>query len=45
VTLFALSQVAFYYAFKYIISSVDPVKNKKKDAHEKGAKVLDRLGV
>ncbi|KAF9362700.1 hypothetical protein BGX34_005657 [Mortierella sp. NVP85] len=43
-TLFALSQVAFYYAFKYIISSVDPIKNKKKDAHEKSAKVLDRLG-
>ncbi|KAG0237526.1 hypothetical protein BGW42_000736 [Actinomortierella wolfii] len=42
--LFAISQVAFYYAFKYIISSLDPVKAKKKDAHEKSAKVLDRLG-
>ena len=43
--LFALSQAAFYYAFKYIISSMDPLKTKKKDAHEKSAKVLDRLGV
>ncbi|KAG0262131.1 hypothetical protein BGZ95_004083 [Linnemannia exigua] len=42
--LFALSQAAFYYAFKYIISSMDPLKTKKKDAHEKSAKVLDRLG-
>ncbi|KAF9972549.1 hypothetical protein BGZ73_004319 [Actinomortierella ambigua] len=42
--LFALSQVAFYYAFKYIISSLDPVKAKKKDAHQKGAKIMDRLG-
>lgn len=45
VALFALSQAAFYYAFKYIISSMDPLKTKKKDAHEKSAKVLDRLGV
>lgn len=43
--LFALSQAAFYYAFKYIIASMDPLKTKKKDAHEKSAKVLDRLGV
>ncbi|KAG0305440.1 hypothetical protein BGZ98_004141 [Dissophora globulifera] len=42
--LFAISQAAFYYAFKYIISSMDPLKTKKKDAHEKSAKVLDRLG-
>ncbi|KAF9583958.1 hypothetical protein BGW38_008026 [Lunasporangiospora selenospora] len=43
-TLFAVSQIAFYYAFKYIISSLDPIKNKKKDAHEKSAKIMDRLG-
>ena len=32
VAVFAISQVAFYYAFKYILSSLDPNRQKKQDA-------------
>jgi hypothetical protein len=45
VAVFALSQVAFYFAFKYIIGSLDPLKAKKQEAKSKSAKSLAKLGV
>lgn len=45
VAIFAISQVAFYFAFKYILASMDPNKGKKKEAKMKSDKVLGRLGV
>ncbi|CAE6524890.1 unnamed protein product [Rhizoctonia solani] len=43
--MFAVSNIALYYAFKYVMSSLDPQKEKRKAAKAKSAKVLDRLGV
>jgi len=45
VAIFAISQVAFYFAFKYILASMDPNKGKKKEAKMKSDKVLGRLGI
>ncbi|OZJ03728.1 hypothetical protein BZG36_04153 [Bifiguratus adelaidae] len=45
VALFAISQVAFYYAFKYIVGSLDPTKSKRKEAKLKSDKVLGRMGI
>ncbi|KAL1923730.1 uncharacterized protein VTP21DRAFT_8710 [Calcarisporiella thermophila] len=45
VALFAISQVAFYFAFKYILSAADPMRGKKKDAKVKSNKILGRLGI
>jgi hypothetical protein len=45
VAVFALSQVAFYFAFKYIIGSLDPLKAKRQEAKSKSAKSLAKLGV
>lgn len=42
---FALSQVAFYFAFKWIVGSLDPTKAKKQEAKNKSSKVLGKLGV
>lgn len=41
----ALSQVAFYFAVKYILASFDGNGAKKSDARNKGSKVLGKLGV
>ncbi|KAL5632689.1 hypothetical protein ACGC1H_005591 [Rhizoctonia solani] len=43
--MFAVSNIALYYAFKYVMSSLDPQQEKRKVAKAKSAKVLDRLGV
>ncbi|KAI9255114.1 P-loop containing nucleoside triphosphate hydrolase protein [Phascolomyces articulosus] len=45
VAVFALSQVAFYFAFKWIVSSLDPNKAKRQEAKSKSSKVLGKLGV
>ncbi|KAH7337056.1 ATPase [Rhizoctonia solani] len=45
VAMFAVSNIALYYAFKYVMSSLDPQQEKRKAAKAKSAKVLDRLGV
>ncbi|ORX61678.1 AAA-domain-containing protein [Hesseltinella vesiculosa] len=45
VAVFALSQVAFYFAFKWIVGSLDPTKAKRQEAQSKSNKVLGRLGV
>lgn len=42
---FALSQVAFYFAFKFIVSSLDPTKAKRQEAKAKSNRVLGKLGV
>ncbi|KAI8813451.1 P-loop containing nucleoside triphosphate hydrolase protein [Cladochytrium replicatum] len=42
---FALSQVALYFAVKLILSSLDPFKQKKAVAKEKSAKIFNRLGL
>lgn len=42
---FAISQVALYYAVKYVLSSLDPMKDKKKEAKAKSEQVLGKLGV
>ncbi|SAM03922.1 hypothetical protein [Absidia glauca] len=42
---FALSQVAFYFAFKWIVGSLDPSKAKRQEAKTKSNKVLGKLGV
>lgn len=42
---FALSQVAFYFAFKFIVGSLDPTKAKRQEAKAKSNKVLGKLGV
>lgn len=42
---FALSQVAFYFAFKWIVGSLDPSKAKRQEAKSKSNKVLGKLGV
>ena len=45
VAVFALSQVAFYFAFKWIVGSLDPNKAKRQEAKNKSSKVLGKLGV
>ncbi|KAI9306057.1 P-loop containing nucleoside triphosphate hydrolase protein [Cunninghamella echinulata] len=45
VAVFAVSQVAFYFAFKWIIGSLDPTKAKRQEAKSKSNKVLGKLGV
>lgn len=45
VAVFALSQVAFYFAFKWVVGSLDPNKAKRQEAKSKSTKVLGRLGV
>ncbi|CAG8682437.1 12055_t:CDS:2, partial [Funneliformis mosseae] len=45
VMVFALSQVALYYAVKYVLSSLDPMKDKKKEAKAKSEQVLGKLGM
>ncbi|KWU41815.1 AAA-domain-containing protein [Rhodotorula sp. JG-1b] len=44
-SLFVLSQVAFYYAFKVIMSQVDPQKNKRKESKQKSKEALGKLGI
>ncbi|EIE76521.1 hypothetical protein G6F57_011938 [Rhizopus arrhizus] len=44
VALFALSQVAFYFAFKYVASSLDPTRAKRQEAKAKSNRVLGKLG-
>ncbi|CAG8480350.1 12292_t:CDS:10 [Ambispora gerdemannii] len=43
--LFAISQVALYFAVKFIIGSLDPMKDKKKEAKAKSNEVLGKLGI
>ncbi|PWN52457.1 putative MSP1-intra-mitochondrial sorting protein [Violaceomyces palustris] len=45
VAVFALSQVAFFYAFKYVMSSLDPNKQKRQDSKKIADAKLDRLGL
>ncbi|CAO3636457.1 unnamed protein product [Cunninghamella echinulata] len=45
VAVFAVSQVAFYFAFKWIIGSLNPTKAKRQEAKSKSNKVLGKLGV
>lgn len=42
--LFAASQVAFYYAFKYVMSSMDPNRQKRLDAKKTSEEKLGKLG-
>ncbi|CAG8521293.1 3118_t:CDS:10 [Cetraspora pellucida] len=44
VVIFALSQVALYFAVKFILNSLDPLKEKKKEAKAKSEEVLGKLG-
>ncbi|GAA5826196.1 hypothetical protein JCM10212_000877, partial [Sporobolomyces blumeae] len=43
--IFALSQVAFYYAFKAIMSQMDPQKSKRKESKSKSKEALSKLGL
>lgn len=43
--MFALSQVAFYFAFKFVVGSLDPTKAKRQEAKAKSNRVLGKLGV
>ncbi|GAA5880990.1 hypothetical protein JCM16303_004628 [Sporobolomyces ruberrimus] len=43
--IFALSQVAFYYAFKAIMGQMDPQKDKRKGAKTKSKEALGKLGL
>ncbi|KAI8890662.1 AAA-domain-containing protein [Backusella circina FSU 941] len=45
VAVFAVSQVAFYFAFKWIVGSLDPTKAKRQEAQSKSNKVLGKLGI
>jgi len=45
VIIFAISQVALYFGVKYIMNSLDPNKEKKKEVKKKSKEVLGRLGV
>ncbi|CAG8441393.1 1440_t:CDS:10 [Diversispora eburnea] len=45
VVIFALSQVALYFAVKFILNSLDPLKDKKKEAKAKSEEVLGKLGL
>ncbi|BGP56870.1 mitochondrial dynamin GTPase Msp1 [Rhodotorula sphaerocarpa] len=44
-SLFVLSQVAFYYAFKVIMNQVDPQKSKRKESKQKSKEALGKLGI
>ncbi|KAK4698469.1 ATPase family AAA domain-containing protein 1, partial [Phenoliferia sp. Uapishka_3] len=44
-TLFAGSQIAFYFAFKAIMRSMDPNTGKRNEAKEKSKKTLGKLGL
>ncbi|KAF0471711.1 AAA-domain-containing protein [Gigaspora margarita] len=44
VVIFALSQVALYFAVKFILNSLDPLKDKKREAKAKSEEVLGKLG-
>ncbi|CAO1623642.1 unnamed protein product [Sympodiomycopsis kandeliae] len=44
IAVFSLSQVAFYYAFKYIMSSLDPQRQKRLDAKKTSDEKLGKLG-
>ncbi|GAA6019256.1 hypothetical protein JCM10207_005055 [Rhodosporidiobolus poonsookiae] len=43
--LFAVSQVLFYYAFKAVMSQMDPQKGKRSEAKNKSKQALGKLGV
>ncbi|GAA5931008.1 hypothetical protein JCM1841_005455 [Sporobolomyces salmonicolor] len=43
--LFAVSQVLFYYAFKAVMSQMDPQKGKRKEAKSKSKEALSKLGL
>lgn len=45
IAVFALSNVAFYFAFKAILRSLDPNKQKRLDAKKQSDEKLHRLGV
>ncbi|KAI9475536.1 MAG: P-loop containing nucleoside triphosphate hydrolase protein [Benjaminiella poitrasii] len=45
VAVFALSQVAVYFAFKFVIGSLDPTKTQRKEAKAKSNRILGKLGV
>ncbi|KAI3480963.1 hypothetical protein L1887_56916 [Cichorium endivia] len=45
VALFAMSQVAFYYAFKYVMSSLDPNRQKRQDTKKVADAKLGKLGL
>ncbi|KAJ8330431.1 mitochondrial dynamin GTPase Msp1 [Batrachochytrium dendrobatidis] len=45
VTLLALSQVALYYGVKWVISSLDPMRNKRADSKSKSNKIMSKLGL
>ncbi|PRQ71829.1 putative MSP1-intra-mitochondrial sorting protein [Rhodotorula toruloides] len=44
-SLFILSQVAFYYAFKVVMNQMDPQKSKRKESKAKSKEALGKLGV
>ncbi|GAA5985344.1 hypothetical protein JCM11641_006373 [Rhodosporidiobolus odoratus] len=43
--LFAVSQVLFYYAFKAVMSQMDPNRSKRKEAKSKSKDALGKLGI
>ncbi|SPO20185.1 probable MSP1 - intra-mitochondrial sorting protein [Ustilago trichophora] len=45
VAVFAMSQVAFYYAFKYVMSSLDPNRQKRQDSKKVADAKLGKLGL
>ncbi|KAJ3289515.1 hypothetical protein HDU79_004003 [Rhizoclosmatium sp. JEL0117] len=45
VCLFALSQVALFYGVKWVLSSLDPLAAKNKDAKNKADQMFKRLGI
>lgn len=44
VAMFVVSNVAFFYAFKYVMAQMDPTKAKYKESQLKSKKNLERLG-
>ncbi|KAI8901242.1 P-loop containing nucleoside triphosphate hydrolase protein [Globomyces pollinis-pini] len=45
ITLLALTQVAFYYGIKYIMTSMDPMSKKKEIAKQKSGRIMEKLGL
>ncbi|CAJ0843151.1 10928_t:CDS:10 [Entrophospora sp. SA101] len=45
VAMIAISQVLLYYTVKYVVKSLDPLKDKKKESKAKSDKVLSKLGL
>jgi SpoVK/Ycf46/Vps4 family AAA+-type ATPase len=45
VTVFAASQLALYYAVRYVLSSIDPSPRPSKKSREKGEKLLSQTGL